>query len=128
MRVRALLSHYFQPDLSAEEEELAMTSWIKQLSQLPQAAIEQACDEWEGDQEKRPTPAAIRKRALARIQKPEPTPEPPSLLTREDQEAEAERRRALCAKLAPEFPEFFEPDGTPRAPQIKRMPISEGDL
>ncbi len=130
-RVRVMLSHYYQPDLTDEEARLAMTDWLDALSDVPKAAVEQAIRERvRSDERARPVPGEIRKRALARVRKPEPDrpvadlPEP----TEADREAERERRRALCAKLAPEFPEFFDADGTPRQPQLKRMTISEGDF
>ena len=66
-RVEATLSLYFRPDLSEEADLLAAATWVDCLIGIPREALEQAFGEWERNEERRPTPAAIRKRALARI-------------------------------------------------------------
>lgn len=105
-RVEAMLSLYFQPVLSDETDLMAATIWLDVLGDIPQAAIEQACREWERDQEKRPTPAGIRKRALARIIKPETDqadrggPFEPTVTP----ETELDRRRKQQAELQKQFP------------------------
>lgn len=44
---------------------MVLADWIATLGDLPQAAIERACAEWLTYEERRPTPAGIRKRAVA---------------------------------------------------------------
>ena len=70
-RVEALLSIYYRPELSEEADLLATMTWIDVLKDVPQSALEQAFGEWERNEERRPTPAGIRKRALARVQQHE---------------------------------------------------------
>ena len=104
-RVEAMLSHYYRPEISEEADLLAAASWIDVLGDLPQDATDQACSEWERNEEKRPTPAGIRKRALARVVKSEPPVAdnatfPPVVVDAD----ELERRREMQAKLRREFP------------------------
>lgn len=104
----SLLSHYYQPLVEEGIDELAMTDWIGALGDIPQAAIDGAAAEWVRDEEKRPTPAGIRKRALARLEPRKPPPIPdddewpfgPEVVPSE----ELERRREMQEKLRREYP------------------------
>lgn len=118
-----MLSHYYQPDLTDEEGRLAMTDWLDALSDVPKAAVEQAIRERiRSDERARPLPGEIRKRALARIEKPGPdrTGEAQRLTEAEIAERQ-ERNREVLVKLADEFPDFLHPDGTPKPVKIKRF-------
>ena len=98
-----MLSVYYQPLVSDETDLMAAGIWLDVLSLIPRAAIDMACREWERSEDRRPTPAAIRKRALAHIHTPvkllEPAPvaaiEPPTA-------AELERRREIALEMGME--------------------------
>jgi len=83
-----------------------MADWIAVLGDIPQVAIEQAVAERiRSLGRERPTPGEIRERALARVAMPElvrsdPAPFAPSVAP----EAELDRRRAMVAQVAREFP------------------------
>ena len=64
-RVETMLSLYPPPFVSDEIDLMAAGIWLDVLGSIPQAAIEAACREWERSEERRPSPAAIRKRALS---------------------------------------------------------------
>jgi len=70
-RVISLLSHYYQPELAIGLDELVMADWISALGDIPQQAIADAASEWIRDQDRRPTPSAIRRRALALLREPD---------------------------------------------------------
>ena len=115
MRVLALQSHFYRPELSEEIEKLAMTDWIAVLGTLPQAAIEQAIGERIRSVDRtRPTPGEIRALALERVQKPAPKPklpEAPRVVI------DLDRRREIAAEL-----------GLPIInPVLKSMTKREGD-
>ncbi len=70
LRVRAMQVSFYQPEMSDEVAALAMSDWITILGDIPQAAIERAFTGWLTSEDRRPTPAAIRKRALAHVTAP----------------------------------------------------------
>lgn len=115
-RIETMLSLFYRPDLSEAIDLASSVVWSDVLRGLPQEVIDQACCEWERNEEKRPTPAGIRKRALAGIVSPKPPPEdddqPFGEVVAED---ELERRRKMQAKIRREFP------------MLKRMTKMEGD-
>lgn len=84
---------------------MAAADWIDALADLPQDASDQAFSEWLRGEERRPTPAGIRKRALARISAPVPERADDAafapVVVSEDELA---RRRAMQAELLREFP------------------------
>ncbi len=105
MRVEAILSHYYQPNISEEADLLSAATWIDVLRDIPKEAVDQAFYEWVRNEEKRPTPAGIRKRALARVVGPPPiiadnATFPPVVVGAD----ELERRREMQTKLRREFP------------------------
>lgn len=87
-----LLSHYFQPDTDPAIVRMAAADWWDVLSDLPEAAIAEACRAYLRDEpSKRPTPGAIRALAiradevarwggLTALPPPEPKPEPPRVV------------------------------------------------
>ncbi len=97
-------SSYYQAEMSDEVAALAMADWITILGVIPQEAIERACTEWMTNEDRRPTPASIRKLALAQIEHPEPKPQdrapPPVVISAE----ELASRRKQQAELRKEFP------------------------
>ena len=108
-----MLSLYYQPNISDEVDLMADAIWFDVLSDVPQEAISLACCEWERNEEKRPTPAGIRKRALARVEKPASKPKPteaPRVVI------ELDRRREIAAEL-----------GLPIIPVLKSMTKCEGE-
>ena len=118
MRVEALLSHYFQPNISDEADLLAAATWIDVLGDIPKDAVDQAFCEWERTEEKRPTPAGIRRLALTRVAKPEPPEADKGAWDGRDDiipEAELARRRAMQKKLRENFP------------MLRRMTTTEGE-
>lgn len=67
-RVVALRSHYYLPDMPKAVHKAMLADWIKALAAFPKWAIEEACQAWINEQEdKKPTPAAIRKLAASAI-------------------------------------------------------------
>lgn len=104
-RVEATLSLYYRPDITDEADLLAAATWIDVLGDIPREALEQAFGEWERNEEKRPTPAGIRKLALARVFKLEPQMADnatfPPVVVKAD---ELTRRRKMQSKLRREFP------------------------
>lgn len=116
----ALLSHYYQPEVPAGVDELAMADWISVLGDLPQEAVTGAIQEWLRDETRRPTPAGIRKLALARIERPRPVvfttpfaPAPRGDMVVPDEELA--RRREVAERARAEFP------------MLKRIPKSDAD-
>ena len=114
MRVEAILSHYYQPNISEEADLLTAATWIDVLRDIPKEAVDQAFCEWVRNEEKRPTPAGIRKRSLARVVGPTPTIAdnatfPPIVVDAD----ELERRREMQAKLRREFPMLKHMEGEP---------------
>jgi len=98
----ALLSHYYKPNMPDGIEELAMTDWIDALQGFPQMAVDDAVREWLRGETRRPTPADLRRRCAARVDKPKPQipedqrPFKPVVVTDE----QLERRRTVSAKMA----------------------------
>ena len=114
MRVEAILSHYYQPNISEEADLLSAATWIDVLRDIAKEAVDQAFCEWVRNEEKRPTPAGIRKRALARVIGPTPTTADnatfPPIVVDVD---ELERRREMQAKMRREFPMLKHMEGEP---------------
>lgn len=118
IRARVLLRHGYQVEMSEAEEAMMLADWIDSLSDLPQAAIEGAIRHWLRNEDRRATPAAIRRLAQARIEprKP-PAPEDdewpfaPVVVPQE----ELQRRREMSARLAEAYP------------MLNRVPKCEGD-
>ena len=99
-RIEAMLSHYYQPTISIEADLLAAATWIDVLGIIPKAAIEMACREWECSEDRRPTPAAIRKRALAHVTAPAKPSEPAPRVAIEPPTAdELQRRREIALEM-----------------------------
>ena len=100
MRVRAMQVSFYQPAMSDEVAALSMSDWITILGDIPQVAIERACTELLTTEDRRPTPSAIPKRALAHShtpttpleQAPIPTIEPPTA-------DELQRRRDIALEM-----------------------------
>ena len=104
-RVLAMMSHFYQPEISPEIEELAMTDWISLLGDIPQAAIEQAVAErLRSDNRGRPLPGEIRQRALAWVEKPPKTDEESPFRPVVVAPEELARRREMSDRVAKEFP------------------------
>lgn len=108
-RMMALLSHYYQPQVDEGIDELAMTDWIMALGDIPQQAVADACQDWLRNETRRPTPADIRRKAEARIERPAPPSEEaepfaPAVISlderRERMTALSELYRDLMAKAA----------------------------
>jgi len=94
------MSHFYQPEISPEIEELAMTDWISLLGDIPQAAIEQAVAErLRSDNRGRPLPGEIRQRALAWVEKPPKTDEESPFRLLDVSPEELARRRDVGAAL-----------------------------
>ena len=66
-----MLSHFYQPDMPPEIEQMGIANWIDVLGDLPKQAVDDAITEWLRGETKRPTPADIRLRAKRRIAQPE---------------------------------------------------------
>ncbi len=98
-----MLSLYYQPNLSEETNLMADALWFDVLGDIPQAAIDQSCREWERENENRPTPAGIRKMALTRIHKPVRAVDlaPPPIVVSEKELAARQKQQA---ELRREFP------------------------
>jgi len=62
--VSGLLSHFFRPGEADEVRAVAEKHWVMALSDLPGWAVKQALDETAVESTVRPTPAAVRKRAI----------------------------------------------------------------
>ncbi len=115
-RVEATLSLYYRPDISEEADLLSAATWIDVLRDIPKDAVDQAFCEWVRNEEKRPTPAGIRKRALARVVGPVPVPADNATFSPVVIDAgELARRREMATKLRREFP------------MLNRITVMEGD-
>lgn len=105
-RTLSLLSHYYQPTIPEGIDELAAADWIAALADLPQRAIDDAAMEWIRNEERRPSPAAIRKRAMARLCRPQKQagggeyPFAPNVIS----EDELRRRREMQGRLSEAYP------------------------
>lgn len=84
---------------------MAAAIWLDCLADVPKPALEQAFGYWSATEDRRPTPAAIRRLALSRVEHP-PKPEDdewpfaPQVIPPE----ELERRRELAEQVAGRFP------------------------
>ena len=101
-RIEAMLSVYYQPLVSDETDLMAATIWLDVLSLIPRAAIDMACREWERSEDRRPTPAAIRKRAIAHIYAPGKALPAPVAAIEPPTAAELERRREIAFEMGME--------------------------
>jgi hypothetical protein len=61
-RVTALLTHYWQPEMSQDIAEAVALDWAQALASYPKWAIAAAAEEWRDTEQKRPTPAALVRR------------------------------------------------------------------
>lgn len=123
----ALLSHYYQPEVSDEADMLMLADWLDALSDLPQEAVERAIRERILSAERaRPLPGEIRARAKAFLA---PAERPRLALVQEDQtwgkpisEEHAERLNRIAREMGrPEWAIFTRDAAAPR-PRVKRMP------
>lgn len=124
-RVEALLSHYFRPETSENADLLATADWIKALIDIPQEALEQAFTMWIRNEDRRPTPAAIRKEALSRVERRRPAPPGPdehpfgpTVVSKE----ELARRREIAGRLGLKVYDYDQPAVT-----LKRLPTTPED-
>ncbi len=62
-RITTLLSHFFVAKMPAAAWSQMIEDWRKALSDLPMWAINGACERWLQDEERKPTPAGIRRMA-----------------------------------------------------------------
>lgn len=63
-RITVLLSHFFVAKMPAQVWAKLIEDWVRALSEFPMWAIEAACDSWMASEERKPTPAAIRRLAV----------------------------------------------------------------
>lgn len=62
-RVAGVLNHFYVSKTPEQIQEIVARDWLRVLEQYPQWALDQAFTEWLADEQKRPTPAAIRLKA-----------------------------------------------------------------
>ena len=60
-RIATMLAHFYVSPLSEAEMSAVASDWAEALREFPQWAIAEACSEWLRTQERKPTPAAIRR-------------------------------------------------------------------
>lgn len=60
-RISTLLSHYWTSNDPPETRALQLDDWITDLASYPASVVAAACADWRRNEERRPTPAAIRK-------------------------------------------------------------------
>lgn len=63
-RIATLLSHFYVSPMSETEARAVAQDWANALTEFPQWAVEEACDEWLRTMDRRPTIAGIRKLCL----------------------------------------------------------------
>lgn len=63
--VARLMNHYWKDNEHAAMRQAQIEDWITDLREFPVECIEEACREWRRTETKRPTPAHIRKLAIA---------------------------------------------------------------
>lgn len=106
-QVEAICGLYPRRRLSDEADLLAAALWIDVLISFPKADLERAFREWARDEEWHPTPAGIRRLALAQVEAPPAPPlklaPPPVVITAD----ELEKRRAVSARLHKQFPKLW---------------------
>jgi hypothetical protein len=103
--IARLMSHYWTADDHPAARQAQIEDWLEDLSEFGLDVARLACADWRQSQTRRPTPADIRRIAVAewnrRNPQPPPVylPEPPPLIEDETKRAEMAARAAGLANL-----------------------------
>ena len=99
--VTRLLSHYWMAAEDPRIRQLQLDDWLDDLTEFASATVVEACKAWRRTEQRRPTPADLRRLCQQR-EHPEPKlalPVPTVLPTPEQEKAERQRRYGMSLKF-----------------------------